>query len=129
VIGEHRVLEKGPGLLAPSSLLYIRVFVCSFRSFVFVLFSGRGASSFRQADRRELQCSPLSSAVGVLKASRGQSKSALVGTTTTTAQTDDDDDGDIDDDDDDDDGNNTDDGDDGDDDNVDETTATTTTAR
>ena len=69
VIGEHRVLEKGPGLLAPSSLLYIRVFVCSFRSFVFVLFSGRGAPNFRQADRRELQCSPLSSAVGVLKAS------------------------------------------------------------
>ena len=92
-------------------------------------FPGRGAPNFRQADRRELQCSPLSSAVGVLKASRGQPKPALVGTTTTTAQTDDDDDGDIDDDDDDDDGNDTDDGDDGDDENVDDTTATTTTAR
>ena len=64
MIGEHRVLEKGPGLLAPSSLLYIRVFVL-FVSFVRVCVVSLVVvrPSFRQADRRELQCSPLSSAV------------------------------------------------------------------
>ena len=34
MIGEYRVLEKGPGLLAPFPLLYFRVFVCSFRSLI-----------------------------------------------------------------------------------------------
>ena len=53
-------LEKGPGLLAPLSLLYgvscFRLFVFrAFRSFRFV---GRGASSSAEADKRELQCSP-----------------------------------------------------------------------
>ena len=71
MIGEYRVLEKGPGLLAPFPLLYFRVFVWScwvrfVRSFVFVVLWW-SCVQFRQADRRELQCSPLSS-FGVLKA-------------------------------------------------------------